>query len=96
MTAFGRPLNPLPISRAGHGGKFLATASWIAWRNLRPPKIRTWPAAAARLEQARAQLGIARADFYPQLSAGAQMTRQRTSANAPLRNGTATEFVHLQ
>src|SRR5436189_2879858 len=47
-------------------------------------------AAAARLEQARAQLGIARADFYPQLSAGAEMTRQRTSANAPLRGGAAT------
>jgi outer membrane protein, multidrug efflux system len=41
-------------------------------------------AAAARLEQSRADLGIAKSDFYPQLSANPEMTRQRTSANAPL------------
>jgi len=41
-------------------------------------------AAAARLEQSRADLGIARADFYPQISANPELTRQRTSAHAPL------------
>jgi multidrug efflux system outer membrane protein len=40
-------------------------------------------AAAARLEEARAQLGIARANFYPQISANPSITRQRTSFNAP-------------
>jgi multidrug efflux system outer membrane protein len=40
-------------------------------------------AAAARLEEARAQLGVARADFYPQFSATPSVMRQRTSAHAP-------------
>ena len=41
-------------------------------------------AAAARLEESRAQLGISKADFYPQISSDPELTRQRTSANAPL------------
>jgi multidrug efflux system outer membrane protein len=40
-------------------------------------------AAAARLEESRAELGIARSDFYPQVAAEPGLTRQRTSANAP-------------
>ena len=40
-------------------------------------------AAAARLEEARAQLGIARSGFYPQISAGPSFVRQRSSFNAP-------------
>lgn len=47
-------------------------------------------AAVARLQGARAELGIARADFYPQIGASPQLTRQRTSVNAPVKNGTAT------
>jgi multidrug efflux system outer membrane protein len=47
-------------------------------------------AAVARLEESRAEIGVARADFYPQLSADPQVNRQRTSVNAPLKNGTAT------
>ena len=47
-------------------------------------------AAAARLEQSRADLGIARADFYPQFSADPEVTRQRTSAHAPLQSGPHT------
>jgi multidrug efflux system outer membrane protein len=43
-------------------------------------------AEAARFEQARALVGIARADFFPQLSAQPGVTRQRTSANTP-QNG---------
>ena len=51
-------------------------------------------AAAARLGQARAQLGIARADFYPQFAATPSVNRQRTSAHAPLlaTNGTAHTY----
>src|SRR6185312_9309784 len=41
-------------------------------------------AAAARLEQSRADLGIARSDFYPQFSADPELTQQRTSRHAPL------------
>jgi outer membrane protein TolC len=41
-------------------------------------------AAAARLEQSRADLGIARSDYYPQISADPEVRRQRTSRNAPL------------
>jgi multidrug efflux system outer membrane protein len=41
-------------------------------------------AAAARLEQSRADLGIARSDYYPQFSADPELTRQRTSRHAPL------------
>ncbi len=47
-------------------------------------------AAAARMEQSRALVTVARADFYPQLTAGGtpngDVTRQRTSANAPVKN----------
>jgi outer membrane protein, multidrug efflux system len=43
-------------------------------------------ASAARFEQARALVGIARADFFPQLSAQPGVIRQRTSVNAP-QNG---------
>lgn len=43
-------------------------------------------AAAARLEQSRADLGLARSDFYPQFAAEPEVTRQRTSPNAPLQN----------
>lgn len=39
-------------------------------------------AAAARFELARAQVGIARADFFPQISAQPNLVRQRTSVNA--------------
>ncbi len=47
-------------------------------------------AAAARLEQSRADLGVARSDFYPQFSADPQVTRQRLSPNAPLQKGAHT------
>ena len=40
-------------------------------------------AALARLEQARAETRIARAAFFPTLTAEASATRQRTSLNAP-------------
>jgi len=46
-------------------------------------------AAAAQLEQARALLRMARADFYPQISANPSLTRQRTSFNAPLQGHAA-------
>jgi multidrug efflux system outer membrane protein len=41
-------------------------------------------AAAARLEQSRADLGIARSDYYPHFSADPEVTRNRTSLHAPL------------
>ena len=41
-------------------------------------------AAAARLEEARAQLRIARSAFYPQISAAPSYIRQRSSFNAPV------------
>ncbi|MGD0613974.1 MAG: efflux transporter outer membrane subunit [Verrucomicrobiota bacterium] len=40
-------------------------------------------ASAARFEQARAGVGIARANFFPQLSVQPNLIRQRTSVNAP-------------
>jgi outer membrane protein, multidrug efflux system len=47
-------------------------------------------AAAARLEQSRADLGIAKSDFYPQFSAEPEVIPQRLSPNAPLQKGTHT------
>lgn len=44
-------------------------------------------AAAAQMEQARALVGTARADLFPQLSALPAYSRQRTSANAPTKGG---------
>lgn len=41
-------------------------------------------AAVARLDEARAQLGIARSAFYPQISAQPSFVRQRSSYNAPV------------
>src|SRR5262245_1650577 len=40
-------------------------------------------AALARLEEARAQTRIARAGYFPTLTADASATRQRVSANGP-------------
>ena len=46
-------------------------------------------AAAARIAQSRALVSVARADFYPQLTAGGtpggDLTRQRTSVNEPVQ-----------
>lgn len=47
-------------------------------------------AAAARLGESRAQLGIARAEYYPQVSADPSLTRERTSANAPVHGTVAS------
>jgi multidrug efflux system outer membrane protein len=51
-------------------------------------------AAAARIDQSRALVGAARSEFYPQLNAGGtpngDVTRQRTSVNAPVRGRAAT------
>jgi NodT family efflux transporter outer membrane factor (OMF) lipoprotein len=44
-------------------------------------------AAYANLQQARAQVGVARADYFPQISAVPTVTRQRTSANQTPRTG---------
>jgi multidrug efflux system outer membrane protein len=46
-------------------------------------------ATAAQVEQARALVKIARADFFPQLSAQPSYTRQRTSVNAPVSGKSA-------
>jgi NodT family efflux transporter outer membrane factor (OMF) lipoprotein len=40
-------------------------------------------AAVARLQEARAEAGVARADLFPTLSAGPSLTRQRVSVNGP-------------
>ena len=40
-------------------------------------------AAVARLQQARAQAGIARADLFPTITLGPSLTRSRTSVNGP-------------
>lgn len=45
-------------------------------------------AAAARLREARAQLGVARSAFYPQIATTPNFNRQRTSYNTPV-NGHA-------
>ncbi len=47
-------------------------------------------AASARLEEARAELGVVRSAFYPQLSANPNYTRQRTSFNAPVNGHSET------
>ncbi|HWD91805.1 MAG TPA: efflux transporter outer membrane subunit [Verrucomicrobiae bacterium] len=52
--------------------------------NLAATENQDLAAAVARLEESRANLGIAKADFYPQLSTSPAMDRQRTSAHAPL------------
>jgi multidrug efflux system outer membrane protein len=52
-------------------------------------------ATAAQLEQARALVKVARADFFPQLSAQPSYARQRSSVNAPVNGkpaGTAYTY----
>jgi outer membrane protein, multidrug efflux system len=44
-------------------------------------------AALANFQQARALVSVARADFFPQISADPSFTRQRTSANQSQRSG---------
>ncbi|HEY3786061.1 MAG TPA: efflux transporter outer membrane subunit [Steroidobacteraceae bacterium] len=54
-------------------------------------------AAFARLQEARAQTRVARADYFPTLTAGPSATRSRTSVNSPLftntRPTTVNDFV---
>jgi multidrug efflux system outer membrane protein len=47
-------------------------------------------AAAARLEEARAQLGVARSVFYPQVAATPNFVRQRDSFNTPVNGRSQT------
>ena len=52
-------------------------------------------AAYANLQQARALVGVARADFWPQISATPDAIRQRTSANgSPARGSTSQSFTY--
>jgi outer membrane protein, multidrug efflux system len=48
--------------------------------------------AYANFEQARALVNVARADYFPQLSASPSYTRQRTSANQSSRSGSSSTF----
>ena len=49
-------------------------------------------AAYANFQQARALVNVARADYFPQLSASPSFSRQRTSANESLRSGGSATF----
>ena len=51
------------------------------WKPRRPMPIRISKAAFARLQQARADTRIARADLFPQLNGQASALRARTSPN---------------
>ena len=50
-------------------------------------------AALARLQEARATINIARAEFFPQIEVDPSVTRQRTSVNQP-ENGRAAGVSH--
>jgi len=52
--------------------------------------------AAARLDQAHAQLSIARADLFPTVALGAAATRAKTSANRPLSSYTIANQSTVQ
>ena len=52
--------------------------------------------AAARLDQAHAQLSIARADLFPTVELGAAATRAKTSANRPLSSYTVPNQSTVQ
>ncbi len=54
----------------------------------------TLKAAEARFEQARALVRLARADYYPTLTAGASVSRNRLSKNRPLL-GATTNYTDL-
>jgi multidrug efflux system outer membrane protein len=51
-------------------------------------------AAVANIEEARAQLGVSKAGYFPQLSLAPSATRQRTSANAYGRSFSSTYSSH--
>ena len=52
--------------------------------------------ASARLDQAHAQLSIARADLFPTVALGASATRAKTSANRPLSSYTVPNQSTVQ
>ena len=53
-------------------------------------------AAYANFQQARALVSVARADFFPQISANPSYTRQRISANQSAGAGSSSQRLHLQ
>ena len=98
-TAFGNPGTPtnLPEWKVAHPSADLARAAW--WKVFDHAELKrleclaatnnqNLAATVARLELARALVKVARADFFPQLSAQPSYVRQRTSVNAP-QNGRA-------
>jgi outer membrane protein, multidrug efflux system len=87
--AEGMPTNT-SIWKPAHPSAHLPKGSW--WEVLGDPELnrlevlatdnnQQLAAAYANLQQARAQVGVARADFWPQLSATPEALRQRISAN---------------
>jgi outer membrane protein, multidrug efflux system len=56
----------------------------------------TLQAAAARLEQARAQADLSSAGLFPQVSLATRAARQRISANRPLSNYSSPNFSTVQ
>jgi NodT family efflux transporter outer membrane factor (OMF) lipoprotein len=77
----------------------LPTAAW--WRNFRDPQLDSLieratrgnldlRLAEARLRQARAQYGVARADFVPTVNGSAQYTHTRSSQAGKSSGGTTT------
>lgn len=61
--------------------------------NLATSENQTLAGALARVDQAHAQLQLARADYFPGLGAGGSAVRQRSSANAP-QSGKAAGAPH--
>jgi len=86
-----------PAARLPHGAwwEIFGDADLNRLEALATAQNQTLAAAQAAFEQARAQVGVAKADYYPQLTATPNAGRQRTSVNAPDQgrpNGTSFTY----
>ena len=99
--AIARPVRPSAAKArrcSATGGRCSVTRSSTSWRP-RLCKPAHAGAAAARIDRARAALGLARADDGPRVDAGANVTELRTSANSvttPVLGGKAIAFDGTQ
>lgn len=91
-NSFGewKPAQPSAHLPRGEWWKIFGEPELNNLENVAATENQSLAAAVARLQEARADVGIAKSDFYPQISSDPQMSRQRTSVNAPVKNGTAT------
>jgi len=89
-TAIWQPAQPAAHLPRGPWWEIFADPELNRLEALAAANNQQLAAAFANLQQARALVGVARADFFPQISATGEATRQRISSNQSLGNAASS------